>query len=146
VTITNAADEITAVAAIREALEAAENAGDADAAAALLADDAVVMVPDFPVQEGRAACAAFMHDIMPLLFAEFDRHAAYASAEISVAGDMAIDRGTFSIAVSPRVGGDATQVTGKYLWILRRTPAGPWRIARLIVARDEPGSEGAASC
>ncbi|MEX2273919.1 MAG: SgcJ/EcaC family oxidoreductase [Vicinamibacterales bacterium] len=144
--MTHASDDITAVAAIRQALEAAENAGDADAAIALLADDAVMMVPDFPVQEGREACAAFLREIMPALFAEFDRHATYSSAEISVAGDMAIDRGTFSIAVSPRVGGDATQVTGKYLWILGRTAAGPWRIARLIVARDEPASEPAANC
>ena len=133
--MTNGDDDVS-LATIRQALEAAENAGDADAAGILLTDDAVLMVPDFPVQEGKAACIAFMRDIMGWLFAHFDRHIAYASAEVGVIGDMAFDRGTFTFTVSPRSGGDSTQVTGKYLWLLRRTAAAPWRIARLIVARD----------
>src|SRR5687768_5779610 len=103
------ADDVSAVAAVREALEAAENAGDADAAAALLTDDAVVMVPDFPVQEGKAACASFMREIMGWLSAQFDRHITYVSAEIVVMGNMAFDRGTFSFTVAPKSGGDSTQ-------------------------------------
>jgi ketosteroid isomerase-like protein len=135
--MTNAATDVVALAAIRLALEAAENAGDADAAAAFLADDAVLMVPDFPVQEGRAACTDFMRDIMGWLFERFDRRIAYVSAEVVVIGDMAFDRGTFSFTVSPRSGGDTTQATGKYFWLLRRTDEQPWRIARLIVSRDQ---------
>jgi ketosteroid isomerase-like protein len=107
----NADDDRGVLDAIRQALEAAENAGDAEAAAALLTDDVVVMVPDFAVLEGKDACATFMRDMM-----------------------------TFSFAVSPKSGGDQTLVTGKYLWLLRRTAAEPWRIARLIVSRDDSGA------
>lgn len=145
--MTDAEADVSAVAALREALEAAENAGDVDAAAALFSDDAVVMVPDFPVQEGKTACASFMREIMGWLSAQFDRHIAYVSAEVVVFGDMAFDRGTFSFTVSPKFGGDSTQATGKYLWLLRRTAAEPWRVARLIVCRDgepEADANGAA--
>jgi ketosteroid isomerase-like protein len=44
---------------IRSLLESAENACDADASNALLADDVVLMVPDYPVQEGKRAAAQF---------------------------------------------------------------------------------------
>ena len=128
------------IATLREALEAAENAGDADAAAALLADDAVLMVPDFPVPEGKAACTSFMREIMGWLSEHFDRRIAYVSAEVSVFGELALDRGTFSFIVSPKSGGASTLVTGKYLWLLRRATAGPWLVTRLIVSRDG-GSE-----
>lgn len=143
--MTNADGDVRAVDALREALEAAENDSDADAAAALLSDDAVLMVPDFPVQEGKAACASFMREIMGWLSVQFDRHVEYVSAEVAVLGDMAFDRGTFSFTVSPKSGGDATQVTGKYLWLLRRTAAGPWRVARLIVCRDDKSDADAAN-
>jgi uncharacterized protein (TIGR02246 family) len=142
--MTNTDADERVVAALREALEAAENAGDADAAAALFADDAVLMVPDFPVQEGKAACAAFMRDIMAWLAAQFDRHITYVSAEVVVIGDLAFDRGTFSFTVSARSGGERTEVTGKYLWLLRRTAAEPWKVARLIVARDDESHDDAA--
>jgi hypothetical protein len=50
---------------------------------------------------------------------------------------MAFDRGTFSFTVAPKSAGESARVTGKYLWLLRRTPAEPWRIARLIVSRND---------
>ena len=45
---------------IRERLTAAENAGDPESICAAIADDVVLMVPSAPVQEGKAACAAFL--------------------------------------------------------------------------------------
>jgi uncharacterized protein (TIGR02246 family) len=129
-----------AVAAIRKALEAAENASDADAAAALLTDDAVLMVPDFDVQEGKAACTVFLRDIMGWLAGQFQRRITYVSAEVAVLGDVAFDRGSFSFTVWPKSGGDSSEVTGKYLWLLRRSDGERWKVARLIVCRD--GQDG----
>jgi ketosteroid isomerase-like protein len=94
-------------------------------------------VPDFPVQEGKAACASFVQQTMSRLHIEFARHITYVSAEIGVIGDMAFDRGSFSFDATPRAGGESAHVTGKYLWLLRRTGAEPWRITRLIVSRDD---------
>ncbi len=135
--MTNAQLDVSAVAAVRQALEAAENSGDTAALAELLTDDAVLMVPDFPAQEGKAACARFVQEIMSSLLIEFARRVTYVSTEIVVVGDIAFDRGTFSIDVSARAGGERTHVTGKYLWLLRRIGPGPWKIARLIVSRDD---------
>lgn len=135
-------DDISAIAAVRDALQAAENASDPEAAAALLTDDAVLMVPDFPVQEGNTACLAFFRDVMGWLAENFERHIRYVSAEIGVEGDVAFDRGTFSFTVTPRSGGETTQTTGKYLWMLRRSATGTWVVSRLIVARDEEARHG----
>ena len=134
-------DDIAAIGAVREALQSAENASDPEAAAALLTKDAVLMVPDFPVQEGSIACLEFLRDVMGWLAENFERRIRYVSAEVDVIGDVAFDRGTFSFTVTPRSGGETTQTTGKYLWILRRSATRPWRVSRLIVARDEDARE-----
>ena len=89
-------------------IEAAENAGDATAMIDLLAEDAVIMAPDQPVQEGKAACAAFLTDVIASLFEQFDRRIAYVSAEVRVIGEYAFDRGSFAFSVAPRSGGDTS--------------------------------------
>lgn len=127
--------------ALRTALEAAENAMDPDAIARLLSDDAVLMVPDFPVQEGKPACTDFLRDTLAGLAARFDRHISYTSHEVAVAGEVAFDRGTFVFEVSPRDGGGSTRVAGKYLWILRRTAQADWIVTRLIASRDDDTTE-----
>ena len=138
----NAPDpDVLAIDAIRQQLEAAENAADADAAAALMTADVVLMVPDFPVQEGIDACTLFMRELMSWLHTEFNRCVTYASDEIFVVGDMACDRGTFSFSIVPRSGGDIERVTGKYLWLLRRGRDRTWKVARLIMSRDEQAEQ-----
>ena len=133
----NAHGDVGSIAAIRQALEAAENAGDADAVAALLTDDAVLMVPDFAAQEGNPACVQFVRGIMSWLLSEFVRRVTYVSAEVVVMGDMAFDRGTFWFDVSPKGGSGDAAGDREYLWLLRRTDREHWRIARLIVSRNE---------
>ena len=135
--------DLSTIDEIRQQFEAAENAGDADATAALLADDAVFIVPDYPVQEGKAAILAFLREISSWLLARFDRHVTYASAETSiVADDVAFDRGTFAFDVTRKSGGPVTHVTGKYLWLLKRDDGARWKMSRIIVTRDDdPESE-----
>lgn len=129
------------VAAVRAALEAAENAFDADAATALLAEDAVLMVPDFPVQEGKEACAAFLRETLSWLEAGFERRVEYRSDEISVDGDIAFDRGRFVLTVTSRLQRETTHVGGKYLWLLRRVGPDDWILTRLIASRDQEETE-----
>ena len=128
---------------IRQQFEAAENSGDADATASLLADDAVFIVPDYPVQEGKAAILGFLREISSWLLARFDRHITYVSAETSIVADhVAFDRGTFAFDVTRKSGGPVTHVTGKYLWLLRREDGARWKMSRIIVTRDDdPESE-----
>ncbi len=130
--------DIRAIEEIRRRVEAAENAGDPEYCAGLLADDAVFMVPDFPVQNGRDACAAFLRDLMPGLIEVFDRRITYAGSEVRVLDDIAFDRGEFAFTIRPRSGGDASRVTGKYFWLYARAADGGWRLSRAVVTRDDP--------
>ena len=109
----------------------------------LLAEDAVIMAPDQPVQEGKAACAAFLTDVIASLFEQFDRRIAYVSAEVRVIGEYAFDRGSFAFSIAPRSGGDTSRETGKYLFLYSRAADGSWKIARAIVNLDAHESEEA---
>jgi ketosteroid isomerase-like protein/catechol 2,3-dioxygenase-like lactoylglutathione lyase family enzyme len=127
--------------AIRIAIQEAENAMDPAAIAQFLQEDAVLMVPDHPVQEGKAACTAFLREMLGQPASRYDRRITYTSDEVAVAGDLAFDRGTFGFSVTPKDGGDTTDVTGKYLWILARGAEEKWLITRLIASRDDSGGE-----
>jgi uncharacterized protein (TIGR02246 family) len=126
---------------LRQTFEDAENAGDAEIIAAAMAQDVVVMVPDFEVKEGHAACAGFIRDVLQGLHTKYERKVAYVSAEVSIRGDVAVDRGTFWFTTSPRSGGETERATGKYLWLYTREANGPWKLARLIAALDEAEGE-----
>jgi uncharacterized protein (TIGR02246 family) len=130
--------------AIRERLQAAENSGDAGYIGGMMADDAVIMVPSQPVQQGRAACAAFIREILPGLLEQFHRRIAYRSDEVRVIGGFAFDRGRFEFTVLPKSGGQATQAAGKYFWLYSSTGEGGWKLARLIMSLDEEGEEDRA--
>ena len=118
--MTHPLTDISVIADIRQRFEASENSGDMDATAELLADDAVLLVPDYPVQEGKPACVAFLCEVSGWLLATFNRHITYVSTEVAIVGDLAFDRGTFAFDVSRKSGGPVTHVTGKYFWLLRR--------------------------
>lgn len=131
------ATDIRALDEIRQRLETAENAGDAGVLTELLAADAVLMVPDYPVQVGRHACTTFVHDVLGWLHDRFHRAIQYVSDEILVMGDYALDRGTFSFTVAPRSGGDRMRAQGKYLWVYSRAADRSWRISRAMMSLDE---------
>jgi uncharacterized protein (TIGR02246 family) len=125
---------------IRERLTAAENAGDPEPICAAMTEDVVLMVPSASVKEGKAACAAFLGDVLPSLVLQFKREIAYTSAEVRVLGDTAIDRGTFTFSVAPRAGGPSEINTGKYLWLYTRSD-NSWKLTRVIVCLDETSPE-----
>ena len=129
--------DLQAVNALRLALEEAENRGDPEPIVARLAPDAVLMVPTFPVSDGRDACGAFLRETLPGLLEYFDRRITYVSSEVRVMGDVAVDRGTFSFTIRPRAGGDESVERGKYLYVLAKGPDDGWRFSRAIVTLDE---------
>jgi len=118
-------------------IEAAENTGNAADIADMLAEDAVIMVPNQPVQEGKAACARFVADVLAGVVEQFDRRIVYISAEVRVIGDCGFDRGSFTFTVAPSSGGDTSRETGKYLFLYSRAAGGSWKIARAIVNLDD---------
>ena len=122
-------------------IEVAENTGNSSEIADMLAEDAVIMVPNQPVQEGKAACARFVENVMASLLEQFDRRIVYVSAEVRVIGDCGFDRGSFTFTVAPRSSGNTSRETGKYLFLYSRAVDGSWKIARVIVNLDDHDGE-----
>ena len=116
---------------LREAIVAAECSGDLTTFAAALDDDAVVMPPDAPARQGKAACLAFMHDVLLTLLAQFERELVCESAEIVVEGDLAFDRGSFVQTLREKDSGLVVRERGHYLWLYVRRDA-EWKLARVI--------------
>jgi uncharacterized protein (TIGR02246 family) len=129
--------DVREIEAILRRIEAAENAGDSSEIAVMLADDAVIMVPNRPVQEGKNACTRFVADVMAGRLEQFDRHIVYVSAEVRVIEDCGFDRGSFTFTVAPRSGGESSRENGKYLFLYSRAVDGSWKIARAIVNLDD---------
>ena len=128
---------------IRRRLEAAENDGDADAIIEMMADDCVLLVPDFPIQEGKAACAAFVREVTAFQRAHFDRHITYVSTEMRLVGSVAFDRGSFSFDATDKSEGHTTHARGRYLWLYSHAEDGSWKLSFAIETLEEAsGTEG----
>lgn len=119
---------------LREAYVTATNAGDAAGVANLFAEDAMRMAPNAPAEVGREA-------IQSGLQASFDTYANNLTAstdEIEVAGDWAFSRGSYTITLTPKAGGQPTEDAGKWLNVSKRQPDGSWKITRHIWNSNNP--------
>ena len=116
--------------------EKAYNAGDADAIAALLTDDALVMPPNSPAVEGRSAIKAFYRE----QFANRVVPAKTDEREVIVFGEMTYRQGVYALALP-----DGSTEYGKFveLW---KNDNGQWRLHRSIWSSngspDQPSSSG----
>jgi len=107
------------------------NANDSKGAVALYTDDAMVMAPNEAAVQGKAAIQAWMEAPPPI--SNFQMQ----SLEIEGRGDLAYDRGTYSVTVTP-AGAAPIEVHGKYLTILRKQADGSWKVQRDIWNSDLP--------
>ncbi len=123
--------DIAAIEEGSEAFAAAANADDWGGVAALYTEDAVLMPPNGPAVQGRAAVEAFFATFPP--FSGFTLN----PVEIDGRGDLAFVRGTFSMTIEME-GMPAVQETGKYIEIRRRQTDGSWLIATDILNSDTP--------
>ena len=69
-------------------------------------------------------------------FERFRWEATYPSVELEVAGNWALDRGSYQLTLVPREGDSARRRSeGKRLWILRRQADGSWRISHIMFSQ-----------
>ena len=110
--------------------DAASQARDMDAMPALYTDDAVVMPPDEPLVQGKAALRARLESE----WAE-DEGEEFSSAvtEVVVSGDWGFVRGTWAEVVPEGETGE----TGNWLVICQRRADGSWGIARETWSEEE---------
>lgn len=116
-------------AAIVEAL----GRGDAAAVAACYTEDAVLMPPNRPAVEGRAAVEAYFREAL----ASFAIEIASTAQEEVVAGDWGWLRTRLVQRITPRRGGRTVEVAGKALILARRGADGAWRYHRDVFNTDQ---------
>lgn len=109
------------------AFAAAMNRGDAKALAGFYTDDATIMVQGQGTAVGRAG--------VDQLFAGFVEtytisNAKLTTADVFIAGAIAVERGTYSMVLHPKAGGADVTDSGKYLAVWEEVDAGVWKIVR----------------
>ena len=131
---TGNADDLQAIARVREAHVAALCTGDAAAWAAQFTDDGVQMPPNTPANFGRDAIQGWCGGFMDLFQLEF----ALGVEEVHALGEWAFERGTYTIGLKPKRGGPSMQDAGKYITVYQRKPGTGWRMARDIWNSSAP--------
>jgi uncharacterized protein (TIGR02246 family) len=114
------------------------SAGDAERWLALWAEDGVQLPPDEPPVEGKMAIAAKMRGLLNRF--KFDM--TIQNIETHSAGDWGFVRGKYQATLTPKQGGAAIPIDGKYLTILNRRSDGSWKIYRDIFNSNLPPGKG----
>jgi ketosteroid isomerase-like protein len=128
-----AATDATVLCAALDAYLDAANAGDAARWSSLYSEDAVMMPPNNPLVEGRAAIESWL-SMLPVKITDAEGTA----LEERGAGNFAYVRGTYSMnLLIPGLPGPVSQ-QGKFLQIYGRQPSGSWLLARDIWNANAP--------
>jgi len=72
------------------------------------------------------------------VFKQFDIDETWTPVETVVSGDVAYQRGTFTVAATPKAGGNTTRTSGHFLRIYRRQADGSWRMTRDMFNSEQP--------
>ena len=112
-------------------------AKDAAGIAGLYAEDGAVMPPNAPIGKGRTAIQQTWASMMQT--PGFGLTIVPEQILVSSSGDMALDRGTYSLKFAQ--GGVTQTDTGKYVVVWRKI-GGEWKAAADIFNSDLPASGG----
>jgi ketosteroid isomerase-like protein len=118
--------DLAAISAFNVKYLKAINDGDINALSALTDDDHIAMAPGSAPLVGKAANDAANGRAYQNF--KIDEH--WAPAETVIDGNLAYQRGSFTVIATPKAGGAARTVTGAFLRIYRRQPDGSWRMTR----------------
>ena len=110
------------------------NTADVETLLALHTDDAVILKPHQRPEVGKQV----MRKSLEALFQRFEVEESRDISEIEIAGEWAFVWGTYRSTLTPRARGAPSEETGKYIEVLRKTPAGGWKFARTIWNTSDP--------
>jgi uncharacterized protein (TIGR02246 family) len=127
-TATTSQADVDAVNNVRNEFVSAFNMGDAAKVASLYATDAVIMPTHQPMITGRDAIESYNKTFFEMFTATIN----VAPVETKVFGDRALDRGTYTIQITPKAGGSPMMDEGKYIVLLQRQADGSWKLTHDI--------------
>jgi uncharacterized protein (TIGR02246 family) len=131
---TKRSSNLDAIEQIRNRHVAALNAGDAGAWASEFAADAVQMPPHLPANVGIQAIQGWSRGFLSMFRCQF----ALEVDEVRAEGDWAIERGRYTIKLTPSGGGPTMDDVGKYITIYERKDGSAWKITNDIWNSDLP--------
>src|SRR5262245_53649940 len=100
------------------------NDGDIATLSNLTDDGHIMITPGRPPMIGKAANDAAMTRV----FQQSKIDETWTPIETVVSGDLAYQRGTYTVAATPKAGGNTTRTAGHFLRIYQRQPNGEWRM------------------
>lgn len=128
-----AADE-AAIADFNRRYLGAINDGDAATLSSLTTEGHIMLAPGRPPLVGKAENDAANGRVAQMF--KIDEH--WTPLETVISGDLAYQRGTFTVAATPKAGGETRNLSGSFLRIYRRQSDGSWRMVRDMFNSDKP--------
>ena len=121
------AADLAAIAAVNARTLEALNSGDWARLNEITDDDYVAIVRGTPTS-GRERLEAANRRFLE----QWKDQEAWLPEETIIDGDLAFQRGSFTMTLTPRQGGDARSLAGTYLHIYQRKPDGSWALTRAM--------------
>lgn len=121
----HAADE-AAITEFNKRYLGAINAGDIATLSSLTTDGHIMIAPGRPPTVGKKA----NDEANGRAFQMFDIVETWTPIETVISGDLAYQRGTFTVDATPKAGGNTSHSKGTFLRIYRKQPTGEWRMVR----------------
>jgi uncharacterized protein (TIGR02246 family) len=137
--LTPIGDAVADIDRSRLAFASALGAGDAEAAAAIYADDATLLAPAADVLHGRPAIERFWRTGVETGIEQVE----LVVIDLQQRGDVVFEVGRYALHVAPETGAPVVD-RGRYLVVHRVEADGRWRRAAEMFSPDTgPGSPGA---
>jgi ketosteroid isomerase-like protein len=128
-----AADE-AAIAEFNKRYLGAINDGDIATLSSLTTEEHIMIAPGRPPTVGKKA----NDEANGRAFTMFEIDETWTPQETVIDGNLAYQRGTFTVEATPKAGGNKSRTTGTFLRIYRRQPDGSWRMTRDMFNSDQP--------
>jgi uncharacterized protein (TIGR02246 family) len=123
----NAAALRAGVDSVADRLLTALRTNASDSLLVLMADDVVLMPPNEPVLEGKAAVRDWYDQLLTQLRTS---NLAITEREVLIGDEWATELATFEWTLAPVAGGPAVTDRGHYVQVWHREPDGRWLFAR----------------
>ena len=130
-------EDLAAIAAFNAKYLKALNDEDIDTLASLTTEDHILISSGRAPTVGKAANDAANARV----FKQFDIVETWTPLETVVDGNLAYQRGTFTVEATPRAGGATTKSSGNFLRIYKRFPDIGWRMVRDMFNSTQAGPQ-----